>query len=277
MENEVFMRFKDGLEKALTFSYDDGVKADKRLMSLFDGHGLKCTFNINTGVFGNNAHGRMAREDAIALFKGCGHEIASHGYKHLFLTKVDAMRGIDEVVRDKRELESIFNTIICGFAYPYGAFSPEIKSFLSMLNIKYARTTISTFDFAIPKDFLEWNPTCHHTDKQLDDLADRFIKDFPHNYVKEREPFLFYVWGHSYEFDENNNWKIIEELAENVSANKDVWYATNGEIYRYVTAYNLLEFSVDATKVYNPSAVDVWFEKSGVTYCAKAGVITNVD
>lgn len=275
MENEVFMRFCKGLEKALTFSYDDGVSADRRLMKLFDDNGLKCTFNLNTGVFGNNAHGRMNRQDTLDLFVNCKHEIASHGSKHLFLTKVDAMRGIDEVLRDKRELESIFNTVICGFAYPYGAFSQTIKEYLSLINIKYARTTVSTHGFEIPKDFLQLNPTCHHTDSDLFDLADRFINTYPHEFIKEREPYLFYVWGHSYEFDENDNWDIIENFVKKVARNKDVYYCTNGELYRYVTAFNGLEFSVDATRVYNPSAITVWFEKDKKVYKAPAGKVVS--
>lgn len=271
MENEVFMRFKGGLEKALTFSYDDGVNADKRLIALFNECGLKCTFNLNSGVFGNMAHGRMPKNDAVETFSNCGHEIASHGAKHLFLTKVDNMRGAYEVLSDKRELENIFGGVICGFAYAYGAFNDDIKNYLKLAGIKYARTTVSTGNFSVPDDFLELNPTCHHADKRLKELQDKFLNTYPHDFVKEREPYLFYVWGHSYEFDENDNWEIIENFSKSVSGKKDVWYATNGEIYRYVTAFRSLEFSVDATTVYNPSALDVWFEKEGKTYLAPSG------
>ena len=38
--------------KALTFSYDDGVTQDKRLIKILNKYGLKCTFNINSGLFG---------------------------------------------------------------------------------------------------------------------------------------------------------------------------------------------------------------------------------
>ncbi len=274
MENEVFMRFLGGREKALTLSYDDGVFADKRLIALLNRYNLKCTFNLNSGIFGNMAHGRMPREETIKTFLNCGHEIAAHGNRHLFLTKVDKMRGIYDVISDKRELENIFGTVVCGFAYPYGAFSEEIKDYLKLVGIKYARTTNSTRLFEIPDDFLELNPTCHHEDPGLMSMADRFLNTFPHDFVKEREPYLFYVWGHSYEFDEKDNWHIIEKFAEKVSGFSDVWYATNGEIYRYVTAYNSLEFSVDAETVYNPSALDVWFEKEQKIFCAKAGQTT---
>ena len=39
-----------------------------------------------------------------------------------------------------------------------------------------------------------------------------------------------------------------------------MWYATNIEIVDYVNALRGLKFSADSTMVYNPSAVDVYFE-----------------
>ena len=70
---------------------------------------------------------------------------------------------------------------------------------------------------------------------------------------------LFYVWGHSYEFNDNDNWSIMEEFAEYIGGRKDIWYATNGDLYDYVQAFKRLEFSLDGNIVYNPSAIPVWF------------------
>lgn len=271
MENETFLRFPLGKEKALTFSYDDGVEADKRLISVLDEHDLLCTFNLNSGVFGNNAHGRMSQEEALATFSDIPHEIASHGSRHLFLTKVSAPRAIDELISDKRCLEELYGKVVCGFAYAYGAFNEQIKGWLAQIGTKYARTTVSSHAFALPDDPLELNPTCHHTDFDLFDLADKFLKTNPHDFVKEREPYLFYVWGHSYEFDDNNNWYLIENFADKIAFRDDIWYATNGEIIRYREAFLRLEFSVDGTMVYNPSALDVWLEQRKQLFCVPAG------
>lgn len=38
--------------KAVTFSYDDGVSQDVRLIALLDKYGLKATFNLNSEMFG---------------------------------------------------------------------------------------------------------------------------------------------------------------------------------------------------------------------------------
>ena len=40
----------DGKMKAVTFSYDDGVTQDRRLIEVFNKYGLKGTFNINSGL-----------------------------------------------------------------------------------------------------------------------------------------------------------------------------------------------------------------------------------
>ena len=37
----------NGKNKAITFSFDDGVTQDKRLVEMLDKYGLKATFNIN--------------------------------------------------------------------------------------------------------------------------------------------------------------------------------------------------------------------------------------
>ena len=42
----------NGKMKAVTFSFDDGVTQDKRLIEIFDKYGLKCTFNINSELLG---------------------------------------------------------------------------------------------------------------------------------------------------------------------------------------------------------------------------------
>ncbi len=41
-----------GKMKAVTFSYDDAVTQDQRLIEMFDKYGLKCTFNVNFGNLG---------------------------------------------------------------------------------------------------------------------------------------------------------------------------------------------------------------------------------
>ncbi len=279
MFEEKYMRFPDGKCKALTFSYDDGVKADKRLLQVLAKYNLKGTFNLNSRLFDCRCwHDRMDEEGTYAAFCDCGQEIALHGARHIFMDKVPLCEAVKEVLDNRDYLENKFGKIVRGMAYAYGGYNDNIKRVLADLGVAYARTTKSTYGFEIPTDWLELNPTCHHTEKELAPLADKFFGGSPLKEFKHREPWLFYVWGHSYEFDDDNNWEVIESLCRRASENKDdIWFATNIEIYDYVQAYNRLVFSLDGERVCNPSALEVWLELRGKTYKVGAGETVTFD
>lgn len=275
LSEEKYMRFYGGKSKALTLSYDDGGEADKRLVQIFNSHGLKGTFNLNSARFDcPEWHKRMNEADALSLFRGSGQEVAMHGNMHVFMDKVPLAEAVREAALNREYLEKNFGVIVRGMAYPYGAYNEDIKRVLRDLGVAYARTTNSTHAFTLPRDFMEWNPTCHHTEAEFKLLADKFFDCSPLDEKKHREPWLFYVWGHSFEFDENDNWEIIEEFTDRAAAKKsDVWFATNMEIFRYVSAYKSLEFSFDGEKVYNPSAISVWVEVRGKVYEIQSGSV----
>jgi len=278
MFEEKYMRFPQGKSKAVTFSYDDGVKADKRLVGIFNKYGLKGTFNLNSLLFDcENWHGRMDEEETYSLFKDGVHEVALHGARHIFLNKVPLPEAVNEIVQNRVYLENKFGRIVNGLAYAYNGYNQEIITVLKQLGVIYARTTVSSHGFAIPENWLELKPTCHHGDPLLGALTEKFINGSPENDFKHREPWLFYVWGHSYEFDDNNNWNVIEDFARQVSGRNDVWYATNGEICRYVNAYNSLVFSMDGETVQNPSYMGVFLEIRGKIYEIGAGKTVKFD
>lgn len=84
---------------------------------------------------------------------------------------------------------------------------------------------------------------------------------------------MLYVWGHSYEFEDKDNWHIIENLCEKLSGKPDIWYATNIEIFDYLNAYNSLVFSNKGDMVYNPTATEIFFMDSKIqkNYSVKLG------
>lgn len=271
-----YMRYPGFRNKAVTLSYDDGVAADAHLVEILDRYGLKCTFNINAGFFGepmsNNRGRRMLREEMEGLLLGSAHEIAAHGYKHKHLTALPSPQLFYEILRDKRELEEIAKRPILGMAYAMGDFDDRVIALLKKAGIGYARTVKSTRAFRTPIDFLSWHPTCHHNDPKLMELADAFVKNTSDN----DRPLLFYLWGHSYEFDEqhDNNWHVIEEFAAYIGGREDIWYATNGEILSYISAYRALIFDVDGRSVYNPTATDVYLHLNGKDTVTTSGAVT---
>ena len=85
------------------------------------------------------------------------------------------------------------------------------------------------------------------------ELAKRFVEQKP-----IFQPWLFYLWGHSYEFDANQNWNVMEEFAAYMGGREDIWYATNIEIYDYVTAWRSMITSADGMRIYNPTCKKLW-------------------
>ncbi len=270
-----FLRFPGFKFKALTLSYDDGVRQDKRLISILDKYGIKATFNLNSGLFSQEKsdveEGRMTKEEVLDLYLNSSHEVAVHGFKHLSLSEVDPAVATIDVVKDRSELEKLFGRIIKGMAYANGAYNDTVVDILKNSGISYCRTVVSTENFIIPEDWLRMPATCHHKNPKLMDLAKDFLEAPLANYSWSRNPRLFYLWGHSYEFDLDDNWNVIEDFAKFVGNRTDVWYATNIEIYNYVQAYDRLVFSIDLGFVYNPSSIDVYIEVFGKEILVKAG------
>ena len=73
------------------------------------------------------------------------------------------------------------------------------------------------------------------------------------------EPQLFYLWGHTFEFDRDGNWDLIEKFAETAGGHgDDVWYATNIDIIDYIAAYRSLRWTLDMTRFTNPTSTGIW-------------------
>ena len=272
-----FMLFPEFRKKALTLSYDDGVIYDKRLLEIMSANGVKGTFNINSGNFATKEGSRrMTVEEAVKLYTSYDCEVACHGVKHLSLGNVPSPIAVADVINDKINLENLFGKVIRGMAYANGHHDDNSVEILEKCGIAYSRTCISTEAFDVPTDWLRLPATCHHKNPRLMQLIDAFLEDKEYNYfwTNANLPKLFYLWGHSYEFNDNDNWEIIENFCKKVGNREDVWYATNIEIYDYVKAYENLKFSANGKMVYNPSALDVYLNWYGEKVLAKAGQTT---
>lgn len=272
--------FPNGKEKAFTLSYDDGVDTDIRFIELLEKYNIKCTFNINSGRFSpegsvrseDQIHFRLSESDVKRVYDNPLCEVATHSFTHPFLNSQPTAQCMLEIIKDRQTLENLFGKIIRGHAYPYGSYNDDVADILKQAGIVYARTTESHLSFKIPKDWLRMGATCHHNNPELMNLADKFINGD----VGNNDGWLFYLWGHTYEFRQRNNWNVIEELFEKVSNNDNVWYAANIEIYEYVTAYRRLVYSVNADKVYNPTSTDVWIKVDGKKYYVPAGKTVSI-
>ena len=226
----------NGKMKAVTFSYDDGVTQDRRLIDLLNKYGLKATFNLNSELLGTDNH-LIICDKTISHIKprACevkeiyaGHEIAAHTLTHPNLTGCDEAEIIRQVEQDRLNLSEIAGYEIEGMAYPGGGVNYNHGAAETIKNntgIKYARTTVCTGNFDLQSDLFEFKPTVKHSyfDK-LFALASEFVELVPD------EPKLFYIWGHSYEFDIDNTWDLFEDFCKLISNRDDIFYGTNKEV-----------------------------------------------
>ncbi len=277
-----FMRYPNGLKKAVTFSYDDNHKYNIRLAKTLHKYGIKCTFNLNSGTIykslGDNEN-YMSYEDIKENIIGLGHEVAVHGKDHRAPGSMSVLEGISEFLDCRRELEENLDMIIRGMAYPNdgirhitpGNSYENIKNYLKELGIVYSRTLGYDNDlFDLPTDWFNWKPNAHHKNGNLMNYIDKFVKlPLDKAYHTYRYSKLFYLWGHAFEFEGDNNWELLDEICREISGKEDIWYATNIEIYEYVEAYNSLIWSANGERVHNPTATEVWLEINDVLYSVK--------
>ena len=255
--------FPGGRAKALTLSYDDGRDHDRRLVDIFNAHGLKGTFHLNAGML--NSEVKVSLDEIASLYEG--HEISCHAFTHPFLERIPRTEVMREVWQDRELLEKYSPYPVTGMSYPYGSSDSAVVEILRSCGIEYCRTTVSTKKFTIPDELLLWHPTCHHRD--MLELAPTFL-NLRYNMS------IFYVWGHSYEFGNAGNWDDMERFADMVAGKDNVWYVTNIELARYIKAFRALVTSTDGRRVYNPSAVTVWIESPNGALPVAPGAIVEL-
>lgn len=227
----------DGKMKALTFSFDDGLMQDVRLVEMFNKYSLKCTFNLNSARLGmqnpfsvlNFEHSIVKKEDVKYIYEG--HEIAAHTLTHAYLPTIeDENEIIRQVEEDRLALSDIVGYEVLGMAYPGGGQNNDdrvAEIIKQNTGVRYSRTITSTYNFEPQNNLYRFDPSVHIVaswDGSMR-LAEEFIS------MNTDSPKIFYVWGHSFEFDyEPSSWDKLEEFCKLVSGREDIFYATNKEI-----------------------------------------------
>ena len=242
------LRFPQWKELAVTFSYDDGQIYDRRLVELFNRYCLKATFHLNSGIL--DSEGFVTKKELSTLYEG--HEIACHGVYHEFPTHLTREQLIREFWQDRLTLEECTGRIIRGCSYAFGEYDENVVETLQKLGFVYSRTVDATGNFRVPERFLTWRPTCHHNDA-FNGMAQQFL-DKP----EYRKLSLFYVWGHSFEFERQQTWDQMETFCREISGRPEVWYTTNIEYADYMEASRRLLFSADGKSVVNQSRIPIY-------------------
>lgn len=225
-------------KKAVTFSYDDGVTQDRRLIGLLDKYGMKATFNLNSELLGREdyliregmrvSHIKVDPSQVRELYGG--HEIAVHTLTHPNLAQVDDDEEIvRQVERDRENLSRLAGYEVVGMAYPGGGvnFTSHAAELIERrTGVRYARTTVRNYGFERQDDLYRFQPTVYHVMEmdRMVELGKRFLETDSHR----RQ--IFYIWGHSYEFEYRDSWKEFEGFLEMMSGRSDIFYGTNREV-----------------------------------------------
>ncbi len=226
--------------KFFTMSFDDGTVQDVRFTEILNQYGLKCTFNLNSGFFGQRHrivhdgidcdHTEITADMVPALYRG--HEVAVHTVDHPDLSTLSREEIIREVEEDRLRLEALCGYPIVGMAYP-GGEKPYNEFVIEVLKrdtaIRYARTVGINPHFTMPERLLEWHPNCDVKDVRLFALAERFLA------AEEERDQLFFVWGHSFEFDKYDSWDRFQRFCDLIAGRAGIQYVTNREILAHLT------------------------------------------
>lgn len=278
-----YLRFPGGKAKAITLSYDDGCDSDIKMAKTLTSYGLKGTFNLNS--FEMRKGGALTPEKVKTLILDNGHEVAVHGAWHRAEGSLRPIEGIKDVLDCRLELENLFGIIIRGMAYPdfgirkffNGSSYEMIKNYLSELDISYSRALgEENKNFELPADWYSWMPTAHHDHPKLFKYIDEFFNIKFEGLRSDYDSRLLYIWGHSYEFENNKNWERLTEICKKISGKDDIWYATNIEIYDYVNAFRSLNYSADGNIIHNPTLFEIWFTLDTEMYSIKPGETLNL-
>ena len=224
-------------KKAITFSYDDGVVQDIRLIELLNKYGLKCTFNLNSELLSKKgmliregkriAHYKIHTEDVKHIYEG--HEVAVHTLTHPNLTQCDDKEIIRQVEADRLNLSELVEYEVVGMAYPCGGVNNDDRVagiIKKNTGVKYSRTITTNNCFDLQENLYRFNPTAYHLEfEKMMQLGREFLE------FKPKEPKVFYIWGHSYEMDYGADyWVKLEEFFKLISNKEDIFYGTNKEV-----------------------------------------------
>lgn len=224
--------------KAITFSYDDAVTQDIRLIDIFNKYGLKGTFNLNSELLGKEnslvrdgvtvSHNKVKAEDVRHIY--AGHEVAAHTLTHPFLPSLEEKEVIRQVEEDRLKLSELAGYEVCGMAYPCGGQNNDDRTaaiIRAHTGIKYARAIETSGGFAPQSNLYRFRGTCYHHEQweRMFELAEEFLA------LKSDTPAIFYIWGHAYEFDIfPERWALFEEFCKMISGRDDIFYGTNKDV-----------------------------------------------
>lgn len=234
--------------KFLTISVDDGHPIDHKSAELLNKYGLKATFYIPK----INLERKVMEESDIKIIAD-SFEIGAHTYSHKPLWEIPENEMKKEVRNGKNWLEQLLGREITAFCYPRGKFNASIINAVRDSGFRGARTCMYNLnDF--PKNPFLWGLSTHahsHSkaiqirhailERNFKGLMDFFLIQkgsvdwvnqfkFAVEHVAENGG-VAHLYLHSWEIEESNDWKRLEDLFRYLSEKRELRRVTNGELF----------------------------------------------
>ena len=213
----------------VTTSWDDGHPCDLRLADILSRHGIPATFFVPRF---NSGHREVVGIEGIKQL-AASFEVGAHTLNHVDLSAVPPLVAEREISGSKSFLEDALGREVTGFCYPRGKCSPQIASQVKQAGFRYARTvrnfhrepgddpfilptTMQFFphrksvylrNFAIPPRRVAVETLM--VAMSTEDLVERGRRMFAHCRATGT---MFHLWGHSWELEEHDLWRDLEDL-----------------------------------------------------------------
>lgn len=247
----------DSKKIIITTSWDDGDPSDKKLSQILLKHSIPGTFYIPVK---NGTMKLLTNEDIKDLSKNF--EIGGHTLNHSTLSTLPQDMIKDEIMIGKEKLEEICGKII-SFAYPRGKYNDVVIKMVKDAEFKGART--AEILRTTVNDPFEYHPTVHATNRILlskgkqmffsDNrllfsslLSSGTIFKTWDKIAKKSLDFvltnggIWHLWGHSWEIEQNNDWKLLDDVLAYVKKKGKEFgaeFLTNGELFENVKNYKI--------------------------------------
>jgi peptidoglycan/xylan/chitin deacetylase (PgdA/CDA1 family) len=232
----------------LTISVDDGHPTDLKAAELLAKYDLSATFYVPAR---NPEREVMSPEEIREI--GAKFETGSHTFNHRPLKHLDREEARAEIQDGKRWLEEVTGKKVVPFCYPRGKFDQTTVELVREADFAGARTCMFNVS-SYPQNPFLWGVSTHaYSHSAVTQIRHALLegnfrgvssflllhkcaRDWGEHFLHavdfvERYGGVAHLYFHSWEIEEQNQWKKLELLLKGISERKALARVTNGELF----------------------------------------------
>lgn len=231
--------------KYITTSWDDGHPLDFKLAELLIKYNLSATFYIPQ----SNAEREVMKATDVQKLSA-KFEIGAHTLHHTRLNADNKIQAQEEIGGSFNWLKDLLGYNPVCFCFPGGKYDNNLIDTVFENGFRLARTTEllhkqqtsksnvlhTTLQVYDHSGFTYAKHLIKH--KRFNTLIQFLLSNSSYSILSLTENFLrnmkdgesFHLWGHSWEIEENNLWKKLEDVLRLIAHNTQFTYVSNKEL-----------------------------------------------